>query len=92
MKKILGLSAMIVAFTFLLTVIAMAHSWYDSECCSGYDCAVAIEINLVTKMARTSQGSAPIDDQTKIKESKDSKTHACIRYGRVVCLYLAPQT
>ena len=92
MSRKIAYIAFIISWLFLLSIVALSHSWYDPECCSGQDCAIALEINMATKMVRTPLGSAPMDAQTKIKDSKDSKTHACIRQGKVICLYLPPQS
>ncbi len=38
----------------------------------------------------TSFGTKPVTPQTKIRESKDSRMHACIYQGALLCLYMPP--
>lgn len=75
-----------------------AHSWYDPDCCSDRDCEavkavvfVASDVGkLPTMVVTTSFGTQPLTDKTKIRQSKDSKMHACIFQGALLCLYLPP--
>ncbi len=73
--------------------IAMAHSWYPPECCHNQDCAP------ITRMDRlpngdysyvTPHGAAVISANTSVRDSKDHRIHACIRFGRLVCLFFPP--
>jgi hypothetical protein len=38
----------------------------------------------------TSLGTKPLTSTTKIRQSKDSRMHACIYQGRLLCLYMPP--
>ena len=75
-----------------------AHSWYDPDCCSDRDCEpvsaityVASDPNSVPVMVvTTSFGTKPVTSRTKIRESKDSRMHACIYQGALICLYMPP--
>jgi len=93
---------LIVALGLLIVVVlakpARSHSWYDADCCSDRDCEpvsaitfVAADTNSVPVMVvTTSFGTKPVTAETKIRESKDSRMHACIYQGRLICLYLPP--
>lgn len=71
---------------------------YDADCCSNQDCAPADAIEMLTLTAgerpvmvvTTKFGKRPVTPQTKIRESKDSQTHACIYMNALICLYVAP--
>jgi hypothetical protein len=93
----------IIAGLALVVAIALAgpassHSWYDADCCSDRDCEavsavsfVAGEPNSVPVMVvTTSFGTKPLTSMTKIRDSKDSKMHACIYQERLICLYMPP--
>jgi len=93
----------VVAVLALLVVIALAkparsHSWYDPDCCSDRDCEPASEIAFVASdpkavpvmVVTTSFGTKPVTPQTKIRESRDSRLHACIYQEKLICLYLPP--
>jgi hypothetical protein len=83
-----------------------AHEWYDIECCAGNDCAPVIRSqvmpgpsyagitggnqSLPVLWVQTIHGRAPVTSETKRKESKDARNHACIRDGKLVCIYEAP--
>ena len=81
-----------------LAEAALAHSWYDPDCCSDRDCEpvsaityVASDPNSVPVMVvTTSFGTKPVTSRTKIRESKDSRMHACIYQGALICLYMPP--
>lgn len=38
----------------------------------------------------TGFGTKPVTPQTKIRESKDNRMHACIYQEKLICLYLPP--
>lgn len=81
-----------------LTRTARSHSWYDADCCSDRDCEpvsavsfVASQPNSVPVMVvTTSFGTKPVTADTKIRESKDGRMHACIYQEKLICLYLPP--
>jgi hypothetical protein len=81
-----------------LAEVVFAHSWYDPDCCSDRDCEpvsavtyVASDPNSVPVMVvTTSFGTKPVTSKTKIRESKDSRMHACIYQGALICLYMPP--
>jgi hypothetical protein len=93
-------AALVIAAGILLALaeVAIAHSWYDPDCCSDRDCEavsavtyVASDPNSVPVMVvTTSFGTKPVTPKTKIRESKDSRMHACIYQGALICLYLPP--
>jgi hypothetical protein len=82
----------------VLSSPASAHSWYDADCCSNQDCepvsAVAFVASdpsaLPVMVVTTSLGTKPLTSTTKIRQSKDSRMHACIYQGRLLCLYMPP--
>ena len=69
-------------------VKAWAHSWYPIECCSGNDCDVVLNMGKAPNvMVTTKHGTALLTEETKRHESKDEKVHACIRGGKLVCIF-----
>lgn len=75
-----------------------AHSWYDPDCCSDRDCEAVSTVTYVASdpgsvpvmVVTTSFGTKPVTAKTKIRESKDSRMHACIYQGALICLYMPP--
>ena len=93
----------IIAVLALLVVIALAkparsHSWYDPDCCSDRDCEPVSAVSFVASdpksvpvmVVTTGFGTKPVTPQTKMRESKDNKMHACIYQEKLICLYLPP--
>jgi hypothetical protein len=93
----------IIAVLALLVVVALArqaraHSWYDPDCCSDRDCEpvrttafVASDPRSVPVMVvTTSFGTKPVTQETKIRQSRDNRMHACIYQEKLICLYLPP--
>jgi hypothetical protein len=87
----------------LIIVVALArpaksHSWYDADCCSDRDCEPVSAVAYVASdpksvpvmVVTTSFGTKPVTPRTKIRESKDSRMHACIYQGALICLYMPP--
>jgi hypothetical protein len=76
----------------------LAHSWYDPDCCSDRDCEAVSAVTYVASdpgsvpvmVVTTSFGTKPVTSKTKIRESKDSRMHACIYQGALICLYMPP--
>ena len=68
--------------------------FYDISCCSLQDCSVALNVIPGTPdkpmTITTTQATANVTKDTRWLESKDGRTHACIAYGRVLCVYQAP--
>lgn len=93
-----------VAATLGLLIVAVpaspvrSHSWYDPDCCSGQDCEPVSTVSYVASdpssvpvmVVTTSLGTKPVTPMTKIRESKDSRMHACIYQGALLCLYMPP--
>ena len=77
---------------------ALTHSWYDPDCCSDRDCEPVSAVTFVASnpeavpvmVVTTSFGTKPVTARTKIRESKDSRMHACIYQGELICLYMPP--
>lgn len=85
------LATLFMMLTSLIIIAhAWAHDWYPLECCHNQDCAPITKYDPVTKIVSTSRASAQLDALTRYYESKDNKTHACIRGGKVVCFFLPP--
>lgn len=78
---------------------AGAHSWYDPDCCSGQDCEPVSAVTFVASdpqsapvmIVTTSLGTKPLTSRTKVRQSQDSRMHACIYRGELLCLYLPPE-
>lgn len=94
------LLALLVAFS---ASPALAHEWYDPECCDGEDCA-PVEAHVI---GATSEGwlvevkpgehpfaTRPIEKlipygHRKERMSQDGKFHLCLgRAGNVYCIYV----
>jgi hypothetical protein len=93
----------IIAALALLVVIAVArparaHEWYPRECCSEQDCAPVTDVSFVAAdvgslpvmIVTTKFGTKPLAPETKVASSKDSRMHACIYQGKLLCLFLPP--
>lgn len=92
-KKLLAAGLLIITTTYVA-----AHGWYDADCCSDRDCEPVSNIVFIstgpltvpTMVVTTSFGTKPVTEKTKIRESKDSRMHACIYQGELLCLYMPP--
>jgi hypothetical protein len=77
---------------------ALAHGWYDMDCCHWMDCApvtstafVASNVLQPANMVVSTQfGTALVPHNFQVRPSKDGQLHACIREGRLICLYVPP--
>jgi len=77
-----------------------AHDWYPIECCSGQDCAPVTAVSFVAAqpdeppvmVVTTMFGTKPVPKNLVPKESPDSRMHACIYQGHLICLFLPPMT
>ena len=81
----------------LLLTTALAHGWYDPDCCGDQDCEPVSATSYVSQKeglpvltVTTSFGTYPLTAETKIRHSKDNRMHACIFMDRLWCLYLPP--
>ena len=88
----------LIAFiSMFLTTSAMAHSWYDYDCCHDKDCAPILSEEMLpdgSYRIGTKVGTAiwrPGSPSTRIRPSQDEQEHACILQGTnqtvVICLY-----
>lgn len=81
-----------------IAVKAHEQHLYDPDCCGNGDCEPVSNITFVASdptalpvmVVTTSHGTKPLTNQTKIRESKDSRMHACIYDGRLLCIYMPP--
>jgi hypothetical protein len=91
-------AALVLLLAVAPTAPSHAHGWYDADCCSGHDCEPVQNVTYVASdptqppvmIVTTSLGTKPKTPQTKIRDSKDSKMHACIYQERLICLYMPP--
>lgn len=71
---------------------ALAHSWFDSECCSGQDCSEIVSILEVADgdLVTTIDGRAAIFPKSFPRyKSLDNYSYACIGQGGTPrCLYI----
>ena len=92
------IAALAVLIVVALSRPARSHSWYDPDCCSDRDCEPVTAISFVasdstsppTMLVTTSFGTKPVTAETRIRESKDGRMHACIYWEKLICLYLPP--
>lgn len=87
-------------FLFYITG-ALAHEWYDPQCCGGSDCH-PVPCKEITQDPSTrwwrwtpaeQQGATPYYDfaPDKMKASPDGMCHACVtNYSAPMCLYMPP--
>lgn len=91
-------SALTIVLATVLSHPVQAHGWYDADCCSGHDCEPVQNVSYVASdpaappvmIVTTSLGTKPKTPQTKIRDSKDARMHACIYQGVLLCLYMPP--
>jgi hypothetical protein len=91
-------SALIMLLATAPSYPVQAHGWYDADCCSGHDCEPVQNVTYVASdpaappvmIVTTSLGTKPKTPQTKIRDSKDARMHACIYQGVLLCLYMPP--
>ena len=80
---------------------AHAHSFYDADCCNGIDCApvekaessvliIAGALLPSVLTVTTMHGTADVPPNMTPRPSPDGRMHACIRQGKVICIYLPP--
>lgn len=75
--------------------VAWAHSWYDSECCSGYDCALVTHIEYLPDNSwkvTTQHGTAIFPPNWPRRASQDGRMHACFTPTKLYCLYVGTDT
>jgi hypothetical protein len=79
----------VICFLSFLTV-AMAHSFYPVECCSGYDC------NMIdAKRVSLASGGYMVDSkffvpQKDVRKSEDGDFHACFPQPNNLRCFFAP--
>lgn len=80
----------------LMTVTALAHEWYEPQCCSGLDCEPisfeAVEdtpagyhVRYLSKTGLAVDIMVPFD---KTRHSQDGRFHGCASPVRFLCLYV----
>ena len=88
-------------FFVLCIAVAHAHDWYPMECCHQMDCAPVDEasssmlfqggvLSLAPMTIKTRHGEVVVPPNFPARQSKDGRMHACIREGRLVCLFMPP--
>jgi hypothetical protein len=78
---------------------------YPRDCCADYDCAPVEKTEHVMPFVyagaananqtpalwvTTKHGRAMVPPNMEPRHSQDSRPHACIRFGKVVCYFLPP--
>lgn len=79
---------------------ARAHEWYPWDCCSGFDCApvLRVEVQPDASLVVTSRhGTVAVPAGFQRRESQDARMHVCMRPGadgimQPICLFLPPGT
>lgn len=69
---------------------AWGHSWYDPDCCSDRDCAVAEVLEVDGRIVlRNQYGMAPLPPTLIPRTSRDENWHACFDYTKtnLRCVY-----
>lgn len=105
-KLALGLWVMLCMSTSLPAITHTAPTgWeYDEDCCSARDCAPVPEgairetqggFSVSLNKGDHPQVSHRVEDffqhgSTRIRVSGDSKRHACVWMGKVLCIYVEP--
>ena len=65
----------------VFSTTALAHSWYETSCCSGNDCAEVIEAQKLpdgNTLVTTKHGQGIVNPKTDKRPSKDAVDHACL--------------
>lgn len=74
-------------------IMGMGHSWYPIDCCGDYDCDIVISARVLgdgSLEVTTKHGAAQVPADLKRHESPDGQMHACIRFGKVICVFYPP--
>jgi len=80
--NILRSGALALAITAVSATIAIAHSWYPVECCSGRDC---MRVDRVEQMTDGGMRMFAGNIQVQVpkgftqRPSRDNDTHVCVR-------------
>ncbi len=100
LRGYLGIAIIVLTVMGAMIVKARAHQshLYHPECCGDGDCEPVSNVSFVASdpastpimVVTTRLGTKPLTNQTKIYESKDSRMHACIYQGALLCIYLPP--
>lgn len=88
-------------FAVILTIAltagpVRAHDWYPRDCCSGQDCAPAIEARALHNglLVRTVHGTVLIPSSYEYRESRDGRLHACMQIEngetKLICAFRPP--
>lgn len=84
----------LLAIVILLSdlIVAIGHEWYENECCHDIHCGPVVRQDMTDGVWRvsTAMGTAIVNPDTRRRASKDGRVHACIRDGKLICLYLPP--
>src|SRR5262245_54146859 len=88
----------VLLFSSCVTASAHAHDWYDPTCCSGYDCHPVAGVAFVSAdltetpvmVVTTPRGTAAVNSSARFSTAQDSRMHACIYAGKLLCVYLPP--
>lgn len=83
--------AIAAAIFFLLPVEALAHSWYDKDCCDERDCRPATpeEVQVVPNgFTVRYKGMVRNFSRTEFRPSQDGRYHICVTPVIIRCLYV----
>lgn len=93
----------IVGMIFLLALIgfaidALAHSWYDPECCSDQGCRPVVTEDVIeTEDGWKHLPTGTVFSRNQVKPSRDGRFHVCIGVkpwdlGKPYCIYIVQGT
>lgn len=91
-RRIVVLLAVLSLMALVAGMLAVAHghSWYDPDCCSDRDCAVATVFEKDGVLwLRNQHGEAPLPTTLVPRVSRDENWHACFDYTKtnLRCVY-----
>lgn len=69
--------AALAAMLLLGTAAALAHSWYDPQCCSERDCR-PVPCDEISDQADGYHWDGLVFERSKAKPSQDKRCHVCI--------------
>lgn len=79
-------------FLTAISLLILAHSWYDPWCCNDKDCRPVPCEELVEQRDGTYRYQNYVVPRDKVKNSQDAQCHICIYNDQGRCAYIQMNT